>query len=344
MQRLTTFSLAFFSVSLLVYILFAAQAFFVPILIALIIAYFIITLAEGLGRLSILGRKLPHTLAFIGSICIFLGAIYLVFTLVSNNVAALLESAPIYQEKLRNLIHDIFDSFGKPPPALSEAFERFDFGSLLTQFVLMLTEVARIAGMIAIYVIFLLIEYHYFDSKLMAIFRSDKGKESARKIIRKITEQIQSYLVIKTILSTLTALCSYFVLGVAGVDFSGFWALLIFFLNYIPTIGSIVATVLPCLLTLLQFGSLFPFLIVSIGLITIQVVIGNILEPRIMGKQFNLSGLVIILSLTIWGMIWGVVGMFLCVPLLMIISIILSNFPQTRTIAILLSQSGTLKE
>lgn len=344
MQRLTAFSLTFFSVYLVFYILIAAQSFFVPLLIAIVIAYFVISIAEGLRKISILGWRLPRALAFLASFLLLLGIVYLVFTLVSSNVFSIIETAPVYQEKFKNLIHVFFEKIGRPLPDISRKLEEIDLTSLLTQVVLVLTDLAGRAGMIGIYVIFLLIEYHYFDKKLMALFKSDKGKESAKKIISKIASQIQSYFRIKTLLSALTAFSSYMLLVWVGVDFPGFWALLIFLLNFIPTIGSIVATIFPILLTLLQFGTLLPFFVVAVGLILIQFLIGNVLEPRIMGKQFNLSGLVIILSLTIWGQIWGIIGMLLCVPLLMITSIILANFPQTRSIAIMLSQSGTMEE
>lgn len=342
MQRLIVFFLVFFSISLLVYILMAGQVFFVPFLTALVIAYFIIALANGIRKLSLRGRHVPPSLAFLGSISMLLGAVYFIFSLVGSNVAALLGSAPVYQEKFIHLIDEAFKFIDKPTPDFSQVFKEFDLGSFLTSVVLMLTDLAGRAGMITIYTIFLLIEFQYFEKKLVLIFKSEAGKESVKTIIKKIGRQIQSYLVIKTILSALTASCSYLILVVLGVDFPEFWALLIFLLNYIPTIGSIVATLFPCLLTLVQFGSLWPFLVVSICLIAIQFVIGNIVEPRMMGKHFNLSGLVVILSLAIWGQIWGVIGMLLCVPFTIIMSIILSNFSQTRPFAILLSKTGAL--
>lgn len=342
MQRFIAISLAFFSLVLLIYVLAIAQAIFIPFLIALVIAYFILVLAKGIGKLSFYGRKIPSVLAFIGSISLLLGGIYLVFFLVSNNVAALLELAPVYQKKLAILVQDFFDFIKMPAPDFSREFKEFDFGSWLTSIILMLTDIAGRAGMIGIYLIFILIESQYFEKKLLLAFKSKEGKKSVKNITQKIIDQVQSYIVIKTILSALTAICSYLVLVIVGVDFANFWALLIFLLNYIPTVGSIIATIFPCILTLLQFGSLFPFFVVTAGLTAIQFVIGSILEPKIMGKYFNLSGIVIILSLVIWGQIWGVIGMFLCVPFMMIISIIFSNFSQTRPLAIFLSQEGTL--
>lgn len=165
----------------------------------------------------------------------------------------------------------------------------------------------------------------------------------ATNILSKINAQILSYLRIKTALSAATALCSYIVLRWVGVDFPDFWAMLIFLFNYIPTIGAILATFFPCLLCLLQFDTFTPFFIVCSSLITLQFVFGNILEPRIMGDRFNLSGLVIILFLSIWGKIWGIIGMLLCMPFLVILNIILSNFEQTRPIVVLLSRNGQIE-
>ncbi len=113
-------------------------------------------------------------------------------------------------------------------------------------------------------------------------------------------------------------------------------------LNYIPTIGSLIGVVFPALLTLVQFAALGPFLVVTIGLGLTQFVFGNVLEPRMMGKSLNLSPLIVIVSLAVWGSIWGVTGMFLCVPITVVMMIVLAGFPQTRPIAILLSATGRI--
>lgn len=344
MQKLTAFTLSFISVALVFYVLIAGQAIIVPFLIALVIAYFIIALAEGIRKVRVDGAQIPRLISFLIAFMLIFGALYAVGTMLSSNVSALIEAAPVYQEKLQNLFIHLFDMLGKPLPDISKKFEEFDFASLLTQIVFVLTDIAGAAGLIAVYVLFILMEYHFFDQKIIALFKSDKGKDSARAILKKIAKQIQSYLRIKTLISLLTAVCSYALMMIVGVDFAEFWALLIFFLNYIPTIGSIIATIFPSLLTLLQFGEVLPFAIVSLGLVSLQFFVGNFLEPRIMGRQFNLSGLAIILSLAIWGQIWGIIGMLLCVPLLMMISIILANFPETRSIAIILSQTGKIED
>jgi len=130
------------------------------------------------------------------------------------------------------------------------------------------------------------------------------------------------------------------VLHFVGVDFASFWAVLIFLLNFIPTIGSIIATAFPSVLTLVQFDTLGPFVITITILSAIQFCIGSLVEPKLMGNRLNLSPIVILLSLGLWGSIWGIPGMFLCVPITVILMIVCSYFPDTRPIAVLLSGNG----
>jgi predicted PurR-regulated permease PerM len=146
----------------------------------------------------------------------------------------------------------------------------------------------------------------------------------------------------KTLVSLLTAVVSYVVLEMVGVDFAIIWALLVFFLNFIPTIGSIVAVVFPALLTLVQFDTITPFLIVAIGLGGTQFVIGNVIEPTYVGKSLNLSSLMILLALSFWGSVWGLPGMFLAVPLMVMTGIVCAQFSGLRWIAVILSADGNL--
>ena len=128
-----------------------------------------------------------------------------------------------------------------------------------------------------------------------------------------------------------------------GLDFAAFWGMLIFFLNFIPTVGSILATVFPSLLAVIVFESPAAIIGVIGGITGIQLLVGNFMEPKLMGNSLNLSPLVILLSLSLWGSLWGIPGMFLCVPITVIAMIICSHFAQTRPVAIFLSGNGRLK-
>jgi AI-2 transport protein TqsA len=198
------------------------------------------------------------------------------------------------------------------------------------------------AFMILLYVIFLILEESVFNHKIKEIYKTKSKFIHATKLLAKIDKSIASYLTLKTISSLLTGGLSYFVLLFMNVDAPVFWAFLIFILNYIPTIGSLIATLFPSIFTLLQFGDFTTSLYV-LGLVgLVQVLIGNIIEPKLMGSSLNISSLVVILSLSFWGAIWGITGMILSVPITVVMIILFAEFPQTRFIAILLSDKGQI--
>jgi predicted PurR-regulated permease PerM len=127
------------------------------------------------------------------------------------------------------------------------------------------------------------------------------------------------------------------------VDFPGFWALLAFVLHFIPYVGAIAAIALPSVVALVQFTDVGTFLLVTVSLSVALTTIGHILDPRLLGDTMNLSPIAIIMSLAMWGMIWGVPGMFLAIPILAIVVITLAQFESTRWLAILLSKNGVLE-
>jgi len=177
-----------------------------------------------------------------------------------------------------------------------------------------------------------------------ALFPIKTHRELVNNILTHIVKDTQTYLGIKTLLSLLTASASWLIMKSMHLDFAAFWALLIFFLNFIPNIGAIIATAFPALLALIQFESWLPFAVVTSAIVSIQFVVGNILEPRFLSKSLNLSPLVILFALALWGTIWGVLGMFLSVPITVIMIITFAHFDKTRPIAVLLSKDGYIKK
>jgi predicted PurR-regulated permease PerM len=249
----------------------------------------------------------------------------------------------MYQKNIEVLFGDLLESFGlEKLPSMMELAKQVDITSALSRVAGSLTVIAGNTGIILIYVIFLLLEQRSMESKLDALFREPGKRTKIHEILSEIQKDIEAYIAIKTLLSVATGLLSYIILIYIGVDYSEFWAFLIFLLNYIPTIGSLIATIFPALLALIQFESFTSSLIVFVSIALIQFIIGNIIEPKMMGRSLNLSALVVLLSLALWGSIWGVVGMFLCVPLTVILMIIFTNFEKTRPIAVMLSANGKI--
>ena len=201
-----------------------------------------------------------------------------------------------------------------------------------------------VAGIVLIYAVFLFVEQVQFRRKLVILFAGRAHQARVRSVLEQIDRDIRMYVRIKTTLATVTSGLAYLVMAWVGVDFAGFWAVMVFFFYYIPTVGSILAIASPALLTLVQFDHLTPFLIVLLVFGTIQIVTANVIEPAIMGHSLNLSPLVVIVSLMVWGTIWGVVGMFLCVPIMVVLLIVFAHFEPTRPVAVLLSANGRIPE
>lgn len=333
---LANFTYILVSLSLVIYILYLGASFFIPLLIAIVVWYLIIILSLFYEKI-----KFPYYLAMTASIMTIFLAFFAFLMIVNTNVVMVVEQAPAYQEKFHSLVEKIFSFFGvSRTPGLYEMFGSINLTSAIGSIASVFTNIAGYTSMILIYVSLLLLEYQIIGQKFKLIFKRKEKHQEFIEIVKKIDKDVKTYIKIKIFVSLITGLLSYVVLVAVGVDFPVFWALLIFILNFIPTIGSIIAVFFPIVLSLIQFSSFVPFIVVSILLITIQMVIGNIIEPKLMGKSLNLSPLVIILALTIWGSIWGVVGMFLCVPIMVILNIVLAKFEKTKAIAIMLSATG----
>ncbi len=327
------------------YLLIVGKDLIEPFVVAVVFWFLISTLTEVYDRFGNRGHRLPKWVALVLAIATFIGMFALFVDLVSANITQVVEAAPVYQANLERLMADTAATLGLGSvPTFGELGQLLDLGVVTREIASGLAELAGYVGIILVYVVFLLIEQRSFNSKLTAILGRDSPRlERVKRVLGRINSDIRTYIWVKTLLSILTGAISYVVMISVGLDLAEFWALLIFLLNYIPTFGSILGAAFPALLTLAQFENpLVPFTIVVVLLGLTQVVVGNFFEPRMMSRSLSLSPLVILLSLALWGTIWGIVGMFLGVPLTVIFMIILAQFEMTRPVAVLLSNDGNL--
>jgi predicted PurR-regulated permease PerM len=209
------------------------------------------------------------------------------------------------------------------------------------------SSVARLAasmGMVIVYMIFMFVEQSTFHKKFAVLFPNKPQNKKMRYITTSIDENMKKYLFMKTLVSAITGLISYGWMAILGLNFAGVWAFAIFILSYIPTIGAIIGCGMPILFAILMGMTLNEVILVSLGLIGLQILFGNIIEPKLTGKTLNLSTLAILINLVFWGLIWGVAGMFFSVPLLVATFIITAQFDSTRWIAILLSADGKIPD
>ena len=158
-------------------------------------------------------------------------------------------------------------------------------------------------------------------------------------MVSRMNRQMSKYLLIKIVISVATGILFYLASVISGLDFALVWGVLAVILNFIPTIGSIVCTAGTIIMAIIQFSPDWGYVIyITILMISIEMILGNIIDPRLQGVQLNISPFVILISLAIWGYIWGIAGMFLSVPLTSIIQIICANVPSLKPVAIMLSE------
>jgi len=341
---LLNFAISAALVALTIYLLVVGQNLFLPLVIAIVFWFLINVLAAGFSRIRVGRFYVPRPLCFIASILMFLIAVSVIVQFISGSLNDLGSVARIYEANLQAYWAAFPFADSLPAGGMARMFnEWLDISALITATALTFTGLAADGVLIIIYVGFLLFEQGNFNAKLSALVGNDVRERSVRRIINRVRKDVQKYISIKMFTSSLTGILSYLLLRTLGVDFPEVWGVLIFLLNFIPTVGSIIATIFPATIALAQSNDGIALsLIVLVSLGALQVCIGNILEPRLMGTSLNLSPVVILFNLALWGYIWGVAGMFLCVPFLIITTIVLSHFPKTRPVAILLSSNGKI--
>ncbi len=262
-----------------------------------------------------------------------------------SNIRALINNYPSYQASLGAMVEDLghqlgLNNFGSE---ITDRLGELNIQGFLTGLLSSLSSMVGNLFLVIIYTIFLLLEENSFSQKIHLIFHSGGQVHQIRQVIDQIYSSTNKYVVVKAWVSLLIAILSYIVLLVLDVDFAFLWALLIFIFNFIPYVGSLISGLLPATFAVIQHGSIWPFIWIIGSVIVIHAIIGNYLEPKVMGKSLNLSPLVVLLSLAFWGTIWDLLGMLLAVPITSILLITLAQFPSTRAWAILLTENGDIE-
>ncbi|TCO07452.1 AI-2E family transporter [Natronoflexus pectinivorans] len=326
-----------------VYILIIGKDLIMPFVFALLLWLIVKQIRLFMNRVGFVKSKVPEWVKNLISFLLILQALNFIVNIVLSNLRILAVSYEKYLTNIDVLINRINETFNIDLLASVKIyFQDFDFGSVAFSLFNFSSGLVGTIFMMIVYTIFIFIEETSFRNKLQKAFIDTQKFEDTYLMIEKIERSVSMYLVLKTLICLSTGVLSYIVLIAVGVDFPVFWAFLIFLLNYIPILGSYVATSLPVLFSLLQFGEFGPGLLVLLFVGAIQVVIGNFVDPRVMGNSVNLSPLVIILSLALWGAIWGIVGMFLSVPLMVIVVVAFSKMPRFRPFAILMTGDGEI--
>ena len=339
MDTTTRASALFIAVAVLIAGVYVMRDILAPFAIAV----FLWLVMDGFAKA--IERRIPFTpraVALLAAVGVVVAGAVAVVAVIGDAATEFAARSTTYQQRLDQVIVQLYGLVGRndAAPTISQLFETVDLRAFLTDVAQTVQGLASNALFVFIYVAFLFAAQAQFPRKLDAVFTDSEQRERARTVISAVRQSIERYLWVQTLLSILTSVLSYATLKFLGLDNALFWAFLIFLLNYVPTIGSIIATALPTIFALVQYSTLWEPAAVLAGVGFWQFTIGNFMQPRMQGQNLNLATIVVLLGLAIWGAIWGLAGMFLSAPLTVMVMVVLAQFSSTRWIAVLLSADG----
>jgi len=291
-------------IAFIIAFLVIGKPFLVPLFLAIVIWYVITSINEWVRTPTFVNKYVPNSLSLLISSVLIIGVLFLLGNVVAQNIELMRTNAPSYRVNIEQQLQRILIYLGlEKQYNLSSLAGEFNLNDYTGRLINSITGLAQQFVLILIYVVFLLFEQHTIPRKIKALNWSKERSENFKSIVGQANSATKTYLAVKTGASILTAVLSFTALYFIGVDFPVFWAFIIFLLNYIPTIGSMVATFFPSVVALVQFDTLGPFFAVIIIITSLQFLIGSFLEPRLLGNSLNISPFVIILSLVLWGLI-----------------------------------------
>lgn len=323
-SRLVTGSLVILAATAIATALAYTRVVMVPFVLAIMFTYLLAPLVDALqDRL-----RFPRAIAVAFAILIGIALLTLLGLLITVSTAGLLESADIYRERLAILAERVQATaagWGIPldQQPLFDTLRRLPVGRLVQQ------AAGTVLGLVTNGILVLIFLVYLLGTRRPPALRSG--------IYRDMDRAIQRYLVTKVSTSALTGALVGLILSLFGLDLALVFGIVAFFLNFIPSIGSIVATLLPIPVAIIQYETAWPVIGVVLLPALVQVTVGNGLEPILMGRRLDLHPVTILLALLFWGLIWGVVGMLLAAPMTAVLRIVLSQFETTRPVADLLA-------
>ncbi len=320
----------------------AALIWAAPLLTPLALAIFLMLMIDAMardlhGRVPALGGDASLLAAVLTCAVVFALIVFVVGARSAGFVAKLL----LYQPKLNSLLAMLAQTLHmRLPRTVSALLAGVDPGKYLPVVAGSVQTLGQYSLEVLLFLGFLIASRHGFERKAVRLFHGREGRHEALAVFLRVRDALERYLWIQTVCGGLIAVGSWALMMAIGLQDAFFWAFLIFVLNYIPIVGAAVGIFAPALFALLQFPTPWQGVFLAVALLALAFTVGNILLPRMQGRQLNIDPVMILLSLGFWGTVWGPTGMFLSTPLTILVMVILAQFDGTRWIAVLLSADG----
>lgn len=313
----------------------------IPFLFAVLFYFLIRAIRRLMDRSAFIKNKLPSWLKNSVSAVFIFSLLAITVQFIVINSEQLASSFPRYQPNIDKMVQSLNGLTGRNlSREIAEKMSSISVAPFINELLGALSSFMGNFAMMLFYMLFLFLEEAIFKTKLHLIVPKKEEFESMKKLLINIESSITHYIGLKTFVSVLSAIVCYITLLSFGINSPLFWSFLVFVLNFIPIIGALLVVALPVLFAFIQFGEISLPLILFVVHFTLQTVIANVIEPKLMGNSLNISPLVALIALSFWGAIWGISGMIVSVPITVIVIILLAQFPSTKSIAIMMSANG----
>lgn len=330
-------------IGIAVFGLTAGAGFFVPLVLALLTYVLIIAVSDTITGASVGGHRPPRWIADLAAILLVLSGLFAVMFILGSQATQFARALPSYEAQFDAALGRVVSLIGNElTKVLQDTLVNIDLSRLARSAFGGATSFLNTFLLICLYVGFLMAERKIMAHKVLLAAGDPRIGADLSRLMGEISTSLQRYVGVKTFVSVLTAVFSYTVFQVLGLEYPETWAVLTFSLNFIPSIGSVVAVVFPAMVALVQFETITPFLVIVLGCGVVQFLIGNFLDPALLGRSLNLSTFMVILALTFWTAVWGLIGAFLSVPLTVCVMIVFSKIPMMRPVAVMMSKDGRL--
>ncbi|MEM6576909.1 MAG: AI-2E family transporter [Pseudomonadota bacterium] len=339
------FYVGFFALPVLIALAWFGRDFLIPLAITALLFILLSALVDRFQAIKLQGWSPPGWLAHLMSVGTVFGALALIGLVISSSADEVQEALPRYKERFADLGNQVETFLGpRIVDAIRASVDSADVGEWASAAAAQLAGALSTFVLVGLYLAFLFSERTAWVEKLPRLARTEADTKRADKVLERISTGVKQYMWVNAVTSAMSGIVAYLIFWWIDLDFAPLLALIVFVAGFIPNIGAFIAITLPSLVALIQFDTLTPFLIVLFGYGAADQFIANVIQPSMQGRSLNMSTFMVMVSLTLWATLWGGIGAFLAIPMMVVSMVICAEFSATRWIAVLLSSDGLLQD
>ena len=343
--RLQTWLMGIIAFAVILFLLVQAKFILIALAIAIILFSLTSDAINSISRLRLGNFRITNWLASVAAVFLIASGLLTLAGLVISQINTVLTTTLSYTDDAQSAIAQMFSWMGEDvEQSVLQTMRSIEISGYLRSAAGQAGTILSQSVLIILFVGFMFAERVWFDTKLENLMTHKAQAQRVNAIIGSIIRRVNRYLLVKALISSVTGVVVFLIMKVFDLQFAAAMGLLTFVLNFIPSVGSIIATLIVTLVAYIQVTEPSTAILIFVLAGMAQFLLGNVIDPMLMGKTLRLSSFGIIISLAFWGAVWGIPGMFLAVPFMVVVMIVCSHIPAARPVAVLLSREGLPEE